>query len=202
MPRAVPRLNNYHARSATVDPAMTTQNQRELEAGIELDLRNRMTYSGYLQLDRLLSAQKPLSDPPHHDEMLFIVQHQTSELWMKLVVHELRAAIAHLQRDDLGPCLKILARVKQIQRQLFEQWAVLETLTPSEYMEFRHVLGPASGFQSLQYRTIEFLLGNKNADMIAVFAHDPERQQQLRDVLNAPSLYDEFLQYLARQGHA
>ena len=179
----------------------SNQNQRALESGIELDLRNRLTYGGYLQLAQLLSAQKPLSEPPHHDEMLFIVQHQVSELWMKLVVHELRAAIAHLQRDDLGPCLKILARVKQIQRQLFEQWAVLETLTPSEYMEFRHVLGPASGFQSFQYRLVEFLLGNKNADMIAVFAYAPAQQAELRAALEAPSLYDEFLMYLARKGH-
>ena len=181
---------------------MSDPNQRPIESGIELDLRNRLTYGSYLQLDRLLSAQKPLSDPPHHDEMLFIIQHQTSELWMKLIVHELRAAIAHLQRDELGPCLKILARVKQIQRQLFEQWAVLETLTPSEYMEFRHVLGPASGFQSLQYRLVEFLLGNKNAGMLKVFDYDPDQQRVLRDVLEAPSLYDEFLRHLARAGHA
>jgi tryptophan 2,3-dioxygenase len=181
---------------------MTDPNQRALESGIELDLRNRLTYGGYLKLDQLLSAQKPLSNPPHHDEMLFIIQHQTSELWMKLIVHELRAAIVHLQHDDLGPCLKILARVKQIQRQLFEQWAVLETLTPSEYMEFRHVLGPASGFQSLQYRLVEFLLGNKNADMLKVFGYDPAQQQTLRAALDAPSLYDEFLRYLARAGHA
>jgi len=180
---------------------MSDQNQRPLESGIELDLRDRLTYDGYLQLGQLLSAQKPLSDPPHHDEMLFIIQHQTSELWMKLVVHELRAAIAHLQRDELGPCLKILARVKQIQRQLFEQWAVLETLTPSEYMEFRHVLGPASGFQSLQYRLVEFLLGNKNADMTKVFAYDEVQQRVLRDALQSPSLYDEFLRHLARAGH-
>lgn len=181
---------------------MTETNQRALETGIELDLRNRLTYDGYLRLDQLLSAQKPLSDPPHHDEMLFIIQHQTSELWLKLIVHELRAAIVHLQHDDLGPCLKILARVKQIQRQLFEQWAVLETLTPSEYLEFRHVLGPASGFQSLQYRLVEFLLGNKNADMLKVFGYDPAQQQTLRAALDAPSLYDEFLRYLARAGHA
>ena len=181
---------------------MPDKNQRPLESGIELDLRDRLSYGGYLQLDRLLSAQKPLSEPPHHDEMLFIIQHQTSELWMKLLVHELRAAIAHLQRDDLGPCLKILARVKQIQRQLFEQWAVLETLTPSEYMEFRHVLGPASGFQSLQYRLFEFLLGNKNAATLKVFDYDPAQQQTLRDVLEAPSLYDEFLRHLSRAGHA
>ena len=179
-----------------------SENRRDLEQGIEVDLRDRLTYGGYLQLDRLLSAQQPLSQPPHHDEMLFIIQHQVSELWMKLIVHELRAAIDSLRADDVNSCLKILARVKQIQRQLFEQWAVLETLTPSEYMQFRHVLGPASGFQSLQYRMIEFLLGNKNADMIAVFAHDPARQQLLRDVLDAPSLYDEFLRYLARKGHA
>src|SRR5262249_17501842 len=159
-------------------------------------LRNRLTYDGYLQLAQLLSAQKPLSSPPHHDEMLFIVQHQVAELWMKLVVHELKAAIAHLERDELGPCLKILARVKQIQRQLVEQLAVLETLTPREYMEFRHVLGPASGFQSLQYRLVEFLLGNKNADMLQVFAYDPAQQAILRAVLEAPSLYDEFLRHL------
>ena len=177
-------------------------NRRELESGIETDLRDRLSYGGYLRLGQLLSAQQPLSQPPHHDEMLFIIQHQVAELWMKLVVHELRAAIAHLRADDLNPCLKILARVKQVQRQLFEQWAVLETLTPSEYLEFRHVLGPSSGFQSLQYRLIEFLLGNKNADMLAVFAHDPDQQAVLRAALKAPSLYDEFLAYLARQGHA
>ena len=181
---------------------MSEKNQRELESGIQVDLRDRLTYGGYLQLDQLLSAQKPLSSPAHHDEMLFIIQHQTSELWLKLIVHELRAAIAHLQRDEVNGCLKILARVKQIQRQLFEQWAVLETLTPSEYLEFRGVLGPASGFQSLQYRLVEFLLGNKNAQMIDVFAHDPAQQQVLRDALDAPSLYDEFLRHLARGGHA
>ena len=178
------------------------ENRRALEQGIEVDLRDRLTYGGYLQLDRLLSAQQPLSQPAHHDEMLFIIQHQVSELWMKLIVHELRAAIDDLRRDDVNSCLKVLARVKQIQRQLFEQWAVLETLTPSEYMEFRHVLGPASGFQSLQYRLIEFLLGNKNADMLPVFDYDPVQQAVLRAVLEAPSLYDEFLRHLARAGHA
>ncbi|HST28065.1 MAG TPA: tryptophan 2,3-dioxygenase family protein [Rudaea sp.] len=181
---------------------MKTSNQRELEAGIQTDLRDRVSYGGYLQLDTLLSAQKPLSKPAHHDEMLFIIQHQTSELWLKLIVHELRAALEYLRGDDVNPCLKILARVKQVQRQLFEQWAVLETLTPSEYAQFRDVLGPASGFQSLQYRLVEFLLGNKNAKMVAVFAHAPADQARLREALDAPSLYDEFLQYLARQGHA
>ena len=179
-----------------------SSNRRDLEAGLELDLKGRLTYGGYLQLEQLLSAQKPLSSPPHHDEMLFIIQHQVAELWMKLLVHELRAAIDALHRDDVDTCLKILARVKQVQRQLFEQWAVLETLTPSEYLEFRHVLGPTSGFQSLQYRMLEFLLGNKNAEMLAVFKHDPAAQAQLEAVLRAPSLYDEFLRYLARRGHA
>jgi len=179
-----------------------SENERELEAEIQTDLNGKITYGGYLHLDTLLSAQQPLSQPPHHDEMLFIVQHQVSELWMKLLIHELKAAVAHLRIDDIDACLKILARVKQVQRQLFEQWAVLETLTPSEYLEFRDVLGPSSGFQSLQYRQIEFLLGNKNADMLKVFAHDPAAQAQLRAVLEAPSLYDEFLKYLARRGHA
>ena len=181
---------------------MSEDNLRALEAGIERDLAGRMTYAGYLDLPRLLAAQQPLSRPEHHDEMLFIVQHQVSELWMKLIIHELRAAIAHLQQDRLDPCAKILARVKQVQRQLFEQWAVLETLTPSEYLEFRHVLGPASGFQSLQYRCIEFLLGNKNSEMVAVFAHDADAQRTLRAILEAPGLYDEFLRHLARRGHA
>jgi tryptophan 2,3-dioxygenase len=179
-----------------------TDNQRELEAGIQLDLNGQMTYGGYLRLDQLLTAQHPLSQPPHHDEMLFIVQHQVAELWMKLIIHELKSAIAHLRVDDVNACLKVLARVKQVQRQLFEQWAVLETLTPSEYLEFRNVLGPSSGFQSLQYRVIEFLLGNKNAQMLQVFSHDPAAQATLREVLEAPGLYDEFLRYLARHGHA
>ncbi|TCO42791.1 tryptophan 2,3-dioxygenase [Dokdonella fugitiva] len=177
-------------------------NLRPLEQGIELDLRDRTTYGGYLQLPVLLSAQKPLSDPPHHDEMLFIVQHQVAELWMKLMIHELRAAIARLREGDVNATLKVLARVKQVQQQLFAQWGVLETLTPSEYLEFRHVLGPASGFQSQQYRTIEFLLGNKNAGMLKVFDHDPAAQSELRRALVEPSLYDEVLRFLARRGHA
>jgi tryptophan 2,3-dioxygenase len=179
-----------------------TDNRRDLEAGIELDLNGRVTYGGYLRLDQLLNAQQPLSQPPHHDEMLFVIQHQVAELWMKLLIHELKAAIAHLRQDDIDACLKILARVKQVQRQLFEQWAVLETLTPSEYLEFRDVLGPSSGFQSLQYRMIEFMLGNKNAQMLRVFDYDANAQAQLREVLEAPGLYDEFLRYLARRGHA
>ena len=178
------------------------ENQRELEAGIEADLEGRLTYSGYLRLDRLLAAQQPLSDPPQHDEMLFIVQHQVSELWLKLMIHELQAAIAFLQKDMVWQARKVLARCKAVLRQLVEQWSVLETLTPSEYLEFREILGPSSGFQSLQYRIVEFLLGNKNADMLKVFAHDPQGQAMLQKALESPSLYDEFLGYLARFGHA
>jgi tryptophan 2,3-dioxygenase len=125
-----------------------------------------------------------------------------SELWLKLLIHELSAAIAHLQRDELGPCQKIFARCKVVLRQLTEMWSVLETLTPAEYMEFREILGPSSGFQSLQYRTVEFLLGNKNAGMLKVFAHDAEGQATLRAALEAPGLYDEVLRHLARRGHA
>jgi len=180
----------------------TESNKRDLEQEITTDLRERLTYDGYLRLDRLLDAQQPLSNPAHHDETLFIIQHQVSELWMKLIIHELRAALVHLQADRLGPVQKVLARVKQVQRQLFEQWSVLETLTPTEYLQFRDVLGPASGFQSPQYRTIEFLLGNKNADMLKVFGYAPAVQAALREVLEAPSLYDEFLRHLARNGHA
>ena len=178
------------------------ENLRPLEQGIELDLRDRVSYGGYLKLDALLAQQQPLSNPPHHDEMLFIVQHQVAELWMKLIIHELREAIARLGEDDVDTTLKVLARVKQVQRQLFEQWAVLETLTPSEYSQFRPVLGASSGFQSLQYRELEFLLGNKNADMLTVFAHDRRRACAPRAALAEPSLYDEFLRYLARRGHA
>ncbi len=181
---------------------MGVENRRAVEEGVTRDLRGRLTYASYLELDKLLAAQHPLSDPEHHDELLFIIQHQTSELWMRLIIHELDAVLSHLADDDLGPCQKGLARVKQIQRQLFEQWGVLATLTPSEYVKFRGVLGDASGFQSLQYRIIEFQLGNKNREMLDVFAHSPSQQERLRAVLEAPSLYDEFLRLLARRGHA
>jgi tryptophan 2,3-dioxygenase len=171
---------------------------RPLEEGVTTDLEGRRTYAGYLQLDTLLSAQQPLSD--HHDELLFIVAHQVTELWLKLVAHELRSAISLLAADELQPALKRLARIKHIQRQLFEAWGVLETLTPVEYVQFRGVLGDASGFQSAAYRTVEFLLGNKNPAMVPVFRHDPPAEQQLRADLGAPSLYDEFLRLLARRG--
>jgi tryptophan 2,3-dioxygenase len=171
-----------------------------LDDGVVTDFQDRMTYGGYLNLERLLSAQQPLSNPPHHDEMLFIIQHQTSELWFKLVLHELRAAIAAVQRDELEPCFKILARIKHIQAQLVSQWAVLATLTPTEYGAFRHVLGPASGFQSLQHRLIEFMLGNKERRMLSVHEHNSEGHAALLQALQSPTLYDEFLRYLARRG--
>lgn len=175
---------------------------RPYESTIHTDFQERLDYAGYLRLDLIFSAQQPLSNPPHHDEMLFIIQHQTSELWMKLVVHELEAAIRHVQHDQIEPCFKILARVKHIQRMLFEQWAVLETLTPSEYAQFRSVLGRASGFQSAHYRLIEFLLGNKDAQAVGVFGHVPQVQTELSKALNARSLYDEFLAFLSRKGLA
>ena len=171
---------------------------KEDDPGIIKELGEETSYGGYLRLKELLAAQRPRS--AHHDEMLFIVQHQTSELWMKLMIHELAAAIEHVKADRLEPCFKILARAKQIQRQLFEQWSVLETLTPSEYVEFRHVLGPASGLQSHQFRAIEFLLGNKNARRVELHAHDPDARAFLERLLRSPSLYDEFLRYLARRG--
>ncbi len=174
--------------------------QREFEPTIKTDLHGKLDYGAYLGLDTLLSAQRPLSQPEHHDELLFIIQHQTSELWMKLIIHELKAAIDHVRHDRLEPCFKILSRVKQVQRQLFEQWGVLETLTPTEYAQFRHVLGPASGFQSFQYRAVEFLLGNKDPNALRVFSHRPEILAELDRMLRSPSLYDEFLRFLSRRG--
>ena len=177
-----------------------TSNQRDLEAGIERDFSRSMSYGDYLRLDVLLAAQQPLSDPPQHDELLFIVQHQTSELWLKLVLHELRGARQYLHDDELAPALKCLARVKNIQRTLTEQWSVLATLTPREYAQFRGSLGSASGFQSHQYRAVEFILGNKNAAMLKVFDAEPGARELLAELLESPTLYDEFLRLLARSG--
>jgi tryptophan 2,3-dioxygenase len=171
-------------------------------AGLHTELEGRLDYKTYLRLDRLLSAQEPLSSPTHHDELLFIIQHQTTELWFKLVIHELHGAIAALRRDEAQPCYKILARVSNIQNQLMSQWSVLATLTPSEYVQFRHVLGPASGIQSFQHRIIEFVLGNKDRAMLAVFRHDPEAHARVKAAFEAPSLYDEYLRFLARSGLA
>ena len=174
--------------------------KRQLEKSIHSDLSRDDDYTGYLRLDRLLSAQVPLSDPPHHDEMLFIIQHQVAELWIKLVIHEIGGAIRHMRDDKLPQAVKNLARVRHIQSQLYNQWKVLDTLTPSEYAEFRHVFGRASGFQSAQYRILEFMLGNKNRGMMKYYEHQPEWYARLEQALISPSLYDEFLMYLARCG--
>lgn len=176
------------------------KNTRELDKDIVRDFSSRMSYASYLQLPTLLSAQQPVSAPEHHDEMLFIIQHQTTELWLKLVLHELRSAAAWLRADDLGSALKAIARVKHIQKTLTEQWSVLATLTPTEYSQFRGFLGSSSGFQSSQYRAVEFLLGNKNRKMLPVFESDPEAHGMLLELLEAPSVYDDFLAYLKRQG--
>jgi tryptophan 2,3-dioxygenase len=162
------------------------------------DVPQAQTYSGYLDLDRLLGAQHPRS--AEHDEMLFVIVHQTSELWMKLCLHELRAAVDCIRRDELAPCFKMLARVGHIQRQLVQVWDVLATLTPFDYSSFRNELGRSSGFQSWQYRLLEFMLGNKNRQMIAVHRDDPERYALLEAALAAPSLYDETLCLLSRRG--
>jgi tryptophan 2,3-dioxygenase len=177
------------------------QNTRDLESGIVTDLREKMSYGSYLSLETLLSAQNPVSSPEHHDEMLFIIQHQTSELWLKLVLHELRAACRLIAADDLPAGLKKIARVKHIQRTMTEQWSVLATMTPTEYAQFRDFLGNSSGFQSHQYRAVEFILGNKHARMLDVFRGDEAARAELAELLEAPSLYDEFLRYLARAGH-
>nr|WP_275587636.1 tryptophan 2,3-dioxygenase [Arthrobacter roseus] len=177
------------------------KNTRNLEQGIETNFSDKMGYGSYLHLNQVLTAQKPVSRPEHHDEMLFIIQHQTSELWLKLVLHELEAVRARLQSDDLRAAMKGIARIKHIQRTLTEQWSVLATLTPSEYMEFRGDLGSASGFQSYQYRAVEFLLGNKNVGMLKVFEADPEAHALLARILNETSIYDEFIRFMARRGY-
>src|SRR5690242_12425970 len=177
------------------------KDQRPLEDGIVRDFKVNLSYGRYLHLDEILHAQHPVSVPEHHDELLFILQHQTSELWLKLILHELRTVQRQLADDQLRPALKGLARVKHIQRTLTEQWSVLATLTPSEYAEFRCFLGTSSGFQSYQYRAVEFALGNKSREMLSIFDDDPAAREMLTDALNAPSVYDEFLRYLARHGH-
>jgi len=177
-------------------------NTRALESDIVTDLRAEMSYSSYLQIETLLSAQVPVSSPEHPDELLFIIQHQTTELWLKLVLHELRLARARLRADELPAALKCIARVKHIQKTLTEKWSVLATLTPTEYAQFRSFLGHASGFQSHQYRAVEFILGNKNAAMLSVFVDNPAAHAVLSELLGETSVYDEFLRYLARHGHS
>ncbi|MCL5740349.1 MAG: tryptophan 2,3-dioxygenase [Betaproteobacteria bacterium] len=184
--------------SATPAPASALPEAIVHEERAQLDFSQSMSYGDYLQLDAILSAQKPLS--PAHDEMLFIVQHQTSELWMKLMLHELRAAIGHIAGDALQPAFKMLARVSKIMEQLVHAWDVLATMTPPEYSAMRPYLGSSSGFQSYQYRSIEFALGNKNRAMLQPHAHRPDLLAQVQAAFEAPSLYDEALRLLARRG--
>ncbi len=175
------------------DPSVTQE-------GAKLNFSQIMNYGDYLQLDAILNAQHPRS--PDHNEMLFIIQHQTSELWMKLMLHELRAAIQGVAKDQLGSTFKMLARVSRIMEQLVHAWDVLATMTPPEYSAIRPYLGEASGLQSMQYRCVEFALGNKNAAMLKAHAHRPDLLRQVSDALEQPSLYDEALRLLARRGLA
>ncbi|MBR7795210.1 tryptophan 2,3-dioxygenase [Agaribacter marinus] len=168
------------------------------EKGIHTNFKEKMTYGDYLQLDTLLSSQKRLSD--HHDEMLFIIIHHVSELWLKLIIHETQAAIRAIQQGELQASFKMLARVSKIQSQIIQAWDVLSTLTPAEYMEFRDKLGNASGFQSYQYRLVEFVLGYKTPFILKIYEKDPEVHQLLQDAYHAPGLYDVAIQALAKNG--
>jgi tryptophan 2,3-dioxygenase len=180
------------------DPMPSRGERIVAEEGAQLDFKADMSYGDYLHLDQVLTAQHPLS--PDHNEMLFIVQHQTSELWMKLMLHELRAAVAAIAADQLGSAFKMLARVSRIMEQLVHAWDVLATMTPPEYSAIRPYLSASSGFQSYQYRCIEFTMGNKNAAMLKPHAHRPDLLAQVEQAYRAPSLYDESLRLLARRG--
>jgi tryptophan 2,3-dioxygenase len=166
---------------------------------IHWDLGSSLSYGDYLQLDKLLDAQKPLT--AEHDEMMFIIVHQTSELWLRLFLHELDGVIACVRKDELDPSFKMLARISRVQTQLTSTWDVLSTMTPAEYSLFRNALGRSSGFQSVQYRLLEFRLGNKHPEMLAVHRRDPKAQEALQAALEAPSLYDEVLRALSRRGY-
>jgi tryptophan 2,3-dioxygenase len=168
------------------------------EKNIHTDFKNNMTYGEYLKLENILSNQNRLSN--HHDEMLFIIIHQTSELWMKLILHEINSAIAAIQHGDLSSSFKRLARVSRIQAQIIQSWDVLSTLTPSEYIEFRDSLGQASGFQSYQYRMIEFALGYKTTPILKIYEKDQELHNKLKEAFEAPSIYDVSIQALAKAG--
>jgi tryptophan 2,3-dioxygenase len=181
------------------EPASATE-RIVSEEKAQLDFSQDMSYGDYLQLDAILSAQRPLS--PAHDEMLFIVQHQTSELWMKLMLHELTAAVQAVASDELPSAFKMLARVSKIMEQLVHAWDVLATMTPPEYSAIRPYLSNSSGFQSYQYRCIEFALGNKNPAMLKPHAHSPQRLALVQAAFEAPSLYDQALRLLARRGLA
>ncbi|MEL7448664.1 MAG: tryptophan 2,3-dioxygenase family protein [Pseudomonadota bacterium] len=176
------------------------KNYRELEQGIHTDLKDRMSYGKYLHLPDILNAQHLRTE--EHDEMLFIIIHQASELWLKLAGHELEAAIKYVKADNHRQAFKVIARVKMILAQLTQSWSILSTLTPVDYLKFRDSLGPASGFQSYSYRKLEFLLGNKNRKLVAVHRHDAPVHEELTRVLNAPSLYDVVIRKLRAAGFA
>ncbi|MYL49637.1 tryptophan 2,3-dioxygenase [Halobacillus litoralis] len=175
-----------------------TNHKNDSNENIHTDFSSRMTYGEYLNLDELLSAQNRLSS--HHDEMLFIIIHQVSELWMKLTLHELHAAIEAIRKDHMQAAFKMLARVSSIQKQIIQAWDVLSTLTPSEYMEFRDHLGQASGFQSYQYRMIEFALGYKTPHVLKIYEKDPDLHHRLESAYRAPSLYDAAIEKLSDSG--
>lgn len=177
---------------------MSTKPYNPADDGAQMSFREKMSYTDYLSLDTILSAQKPISTA--HDELLFIIQHQTSELWMKLAIHEVRSAIAAIRDDNPQAAFKMLSRVSRIFEQLNSAWDVLRTMTPSEYTDFRDSLGQSSGFQSYQYRAIEFLAGNRNLAMLGPHSHRPDLIAALEDILSRPSLYDEALLLLARSG--
>ena len=175
-------------------------NYREVEQGIHTDLKDRMTYGKYLHLDEILDAQHCLSD--QHDEMLFIIIHQASELWLKLAGHEIEASIRNIRDQNFRHAFKVIARVKLILMQLTQSWSILSTMTPVDYLKFRDTLGPASGFQSYCYRKLEFLLGNKNRKLLEVHRHDPQAYADLQHVLQEPGLYDVVLRRLSDVGFA
>ena len=186
-------VTHQSTQANSLDP-----NKNQKEEGIYTDFSQRMTYGEYLHLDKILSSQHRLSD--HHDEMLFIIIHQVSELWMKLILHEVQAAIRHIEKDDFDPAFKMLARVSRTQTQIIQAWDVLSTLTPAEYMQFRSYLGQASGFQSFQYRLIEFAMGYKTEHILKIYEKEPELHRQLMVAYQAPSLYDVSIKALARAG--
>ena len=185
----------FHTKTSAV-----IENYRPLEDSIHQDFDDEMSYGDYLQLEQILSAQKPISN--EHDEMLFIVIHQSSELWLKLAGHELQRALEHIKSANFGPAFKVIARVKQIFLQLTQSWNILSTLTPSDYLKFRDDLGRSSGFQSYGYRKLEFLLGNKNADMLNIHKANESAHRELSQLLNQNSLYDEVIIALAKAGFA
>lgn len=175
-------------------------NYRELESSIHTDFKEDMSYGDYLNLEAILNAQNPLSQ--EHDEMLFIVIHQASELWLKLAGHELAAAMKFIEQEEFGPAFKVISRVKQIFIQLTQSWNILSTLTPVDYLKFRDDLGKSSGFQSFGYRSIEFMLGNKNKSLIQVHKSNQQAYQTLNSLSNAPSLYDLVIRIMAKRGFA